>query len=315
METNKSNRYTPETFWQNFRLGTELDIAGNFIFNSLESFNKIRVFLYSDDVFEVLYNLSVGIERLMKVSIVLLEFKSETNITEFEKSLKTHNHSELFNRIKKNKTQIKSNKELNSLLSLLTNFYKNIRYDRFTLESVYSPDKDKKALTDFFRKFVPISYSDEYLKNTKYLKKFLGKTVYKLTSQLYEIIKNEAQKKNIFTYELRYNSKAGRIFLQDELYFENDNIIRKEILLSLISNLPKDIVESIKALKLESVAFEDYIRALFSFPDFAEIVDEVNTIYADDLQEVYKYSHKERIELMENFEHLFDNNDEDEFFE
>lgn len=51
-------------FWKNFNLGDELQIAGVFIYNGLRRFNRMRAINYSDEIFEVLYDLSVGLERL-----------------------------------------------------------------------------------------------------------------------------------------------------------------------------------------------------------------------------------------------------------
>jgi len=51
------------TFWKNFNMGTELDVSGAFIYNGLEKLHKMDTFYHEQDVFEVLYNISVGIER------------------------------------------------------------------------------------------------------------------------------------------------------------------------------------------------------------------------------------------------------------
>ncbi|MEO8149461.1 MAG: hypothetical protein ABI723_17610 [Bacteroidia bacterium] len=88
-------------FWKNFRLGTELQISGSFIYNGLYALNNMETFYYEEECFELLYNLSVGLERLMKVAVVLIEHDSTESQEEFEKTLITHNHFELLNRIKK----------------------------------------------------------------------------------------------------------------------------------------------------------------------------------------------------------------------
>ncbi len=48
-------------FWKNFTLGDELHIAGRFIYNGLRTFHEMDTLHYEDEVFEVLYNLSVGL--------------------------------------------------------------------------------------------------------------------------------------------------------------------------------------------------------------------------------------------------------------
>lgn len=54
--------FTPTEFWKNFRLGTELSISGNFIYNGLYNFDLMSHFYYEDEAFEFLYNISVRIE-------------------------------------------------------------------------------------------------------------------------------------------------------------------------------------------------------------------------------------------------------------
>ena len=55
--------YTPEYFWKNFRLGTELQVSGSFIYNALYFFDQMECFNNEEEIFEFLYSLSVGIER------------------------------------------------------------------------------------------------------------------------------------------------------------------------------------------------------------------------------------------------------------
>ena len=112
---------TNEEFWKNFAMGKELEIAGNFIYDGLIKFNKMYHFI-DDASFMVLYNLSVGIERLQKVLIVLLEDEIE-DIKEFENSLITHSHIDLQQKIKE-KSNICLNQHQNEFLNLLSRFYK-----------------------------------------------------------------------------------------------------------------------------------------------------------------------------------------------
>src|SRR3546814_6971025 len=78
--------------WKNFRLGEELDVTGTFIYNGLRRFHELHKLDYSADLFEVFYQLSVGIERLMKIALVLLEHDDANDQDAFERSLSTHNH-------------------------------------------------------------------------------------------------------------------------------------------------------------------------------------------------------------------------------
>lgn len=79
-------------WWKNFSLGQELSVAGTFIYDGLRGFYELDQLDFADDIFEVLYHLSVGIERLMKIAIILLEHDGTADQEAFEKSLTTHNH-------------------------------------------------------------------------------------------------------------------------------------------------------------------------------------------------------------------------------
>jgi len=67
----------PSDYWQNFELLKEIEIAGGFIYDGLRTLNEMEYFHYETEIFNVLYNLSVGLERLTKVSIVLLEYQED----------------------------------------------------------------------------------------------------------------------------------------------------------------------------------------------------------------------------------------------
>lgn len=89
-----------EKWWKNFALGIELNVVGTFIFNGVKRLDEIENFHCTEDIFEILYNLSVGIERLLTVAIVLVEHDNQMNIKDFEKRLITHNVMELTNRLR-----------------------------------------------------------------------------------------------------------------------------------------------------------------------------------------------------------------------
>ena len=86
--------------YKNFNMVTELDVSGTFIYEGIKQLNRIDVFSIESEIFYFLYNVSVGIERLQKVLLVLLEKIDSTNIEEFEKGIKTHDHHYLNDRIK-----------------------------------------------------------------------------------------------------------------------------------------------------------------------------------------------------------------------
>ena len=125
----------PEEWWKNFALGIELDAAGAFIYNGIRSFHELPTLDHPADSFEVLYNLSVGIERLLKVAIILVEHTDEIDINVFVEGLRSHNTIQLADRLS---SQI----ELNltdihrEFLSILSKFYNTHRYGRYSMDSI-----------------------------------------------------------------------------------------------------------------------------------------------------------------------------------
>ena len=91
----------PSNFWKNFRLGEEIHIAGVFIYNGLRRFHELKKLDFSDELFEFLYELSVGFERLLKIAVILYEHNDSTDQQELERSIITHNHLELVHRLRK----------------------------------------------------------------------------------------------------------------------------------------------------------------------------------------------------------------------
>lgn len=259
----------PDFFWKNFRLGTELQISGTFIYNALNFIDKLEYFHFEEDIFEILYNLSIGIERLEKIVIILIEHDEVSDQDKFEKSLITHNLQELMTRIKK-REKVKIGKSHKKLLMLLSKFYNSYRYKRFNKDSVYHKNYDKFDFINFIKDELKIELEeDDYITNDIKIKKFLGKLVITISNQLYELIRIYSHKLGTFTYEIRYDSKAFKIFLAKEFTFENENNFKREILINLLSDkgIKDDFISYIKSIEpvnLESYNSSHYIKFLFN---------------------------------------------------
>jgi hypothetical protein len=203
-------------FWKNFRLGEELSVSGAFIYNGLRRFYELKKLDHTDDLFEVLYNLSVGFERILKIAIVLLEHKDSNDQAAFEKSLITHNHPELLSRIKKH-TRLNLSTQHNDFLALLARFYKTIRYGRFSLDSVAKFHRERQELCTFLAKHLNVAFPDDPgpfgIFNEDAYRKFIRGIALKISSALYEIVKIRSSELNLYTYELRSASKAETVFL------------------------------------------------------------------------------------------------------
>lgn len=150
----------PSDFWKNFRLGEEVDIAGAFIYNGLRRFHELQQLDFADELFEFLYELSVGLERLLKIAVALYEHTGATDQEELERSLITHSHLELVARLRKH-VPLNLGTTHNDLLSLLGTFYKSLRYDRFALTSAYESDKEAKAVCKLLTKHLHATLPEE----------------------------------------------------------------------------------------------------------------------------------------------------------
>lgn len=177
----------PEQFWQNFELGVEIDIASTFLYDGLNNLHQMDTFHYETEIFNFLYNVSVGVERFLKVAIILQEFSDETDAEEFEKSLITHNHSDLLSRLNKS-CKLNLGKPHIEFISLLAKFYKSFRYDRYSLNTVYDLAKEKDALISFLSKHIELEKHDEVVyKNNSCSRNYIGKLLSKIILQTYEI--------------------------------------------------------------------------------------------------------------------------------
>src|SRR5690606_29434271 len=147
-----------------------------FIYNGLRRFHELRKLDYSADLFEVFYQLSVGIERLMKIAIVLLEHDDANDQDAFEKSLSTHNHQSLLTRIQRH-VDLKLSSSDNAFMHLLTRFYENLRYDRFSLKSPLGIGKEKHELFNFLEGHLQVKFEGRNSifghQNTDQYKKFI----------------------------------------------------------------------------------------------------------------------------------------------
>lgn len=198
-----------EQVWKNFDLGTEIDVAGTFIYNGLRGFHEMQTLDHAEEVFEFLYNLSVGLERLLKVAVILLEHEQIEDQEKFEKSLITHVHLDLIKRVKKH-ANLHLATPHNEFLKMLGTFYKTLRYDRFNLSGSWQPDKEKAALRNYLERNLKVTLESTTsifpTQNTANFRKHIGNVVGKISGQLFEVVKQAADTLN----------HKGLLYLQKE---------------------------------------------------------------------------------------------------
>ncbi len=278
----------PDEWWCNFGMGLEIDVSGSFIYNGIKFLDEVDSLNHAADIFEILYNLSVGIERLAKVAIVLIEYSPGLKIDDLEESLITHNTLDLVERINKSRKLDLSdiNKEF---LALLSKFYKSYRYGRYSLGSIPNIDEEKIIFLLFIDKHLKLKLDIHnqwaFLHNTDQIKKFIGKIVKKIAQSIFRIIQKECGRLNIYTDELRGDSKAIKVFYGDRMDFIEDAKRKKEILLFLMNTKKSgnhlDLVRSFENLDMDPALTPLYIKALLNDVHLHLVAGEVDELYTE----------------------------------
>lgn len=273
--------------WKNFDLGQELSVSGAFIYNGLRCFHGMKVFDHSDEVFEFLYNISVGLERVLKVTVVLLEHDDATDQEDFERSLITHSHLDLLHRIRQ-RTQINLSGPHNEFLSLLATFYRSLRYDRFRLETVHDQTKERDALCAFIEKQLDVTLESHPpllgTVNEPRYKKYIHGIVTKIAAELFKIIKSRSTQLNLYTYELRHGSRAETVFLGGA-EIPDEEVLWKELLIFFMNTGSRsgllDFLRSIDPLEFDPELAIDYLECFQSDAAKAQVIDELEHLYGE----------------------------------
>ncbi len=303
-------------FRKSIMMATELNVAGEFIYSAIEKFNRMVHFDHVWDVFYFLYHLAVGIERVQKVLLVICNDISESEIDSFLEKIKSHDHCMLHGKIKE-KIKICISKEQNELLKLLSTFYNQERYKRFDF---YSYDyEDKSLLIDYVKKNCgEISFDYSLCKstplNTDNVKEYFGRVIGRLCQKYYNAIVEESRKRNLYCYELQYDSAAERVFYcneKDGSYqkkIEREKTAIKELLVYLRS--PQDYnkffeyYDQLEALPIDIAQIQDYVADLCNKSVSIELLDEVDFLYKEYVKD--KKEREEKLSLIGDKGVMFD---------
>jgi len=278
----------PTLWWKNFALGIELDAAGAFLYNGARALHDLHHFQHPVDSFEVLYNFSVGIERLLKVAIVLVEHSDDGDLQGLEESLITHNTMELSARLNELRPQALSDIH-REFLSILSKFYKSHRYGRYSLSVVPNIYEEKRSFILFLKKYLKldVDIDDEFqpLYNTNQIRRFIGKVVKKISDNVFDTIKKRAGELNIYTDELRGDSKAIKVFYGDRLDFIDEELKKKEFILFLmnpgVTNKYVELLRSQAVLDMDVAMAPSYVKALLNDADLPYVEGAVDEAYTE----------------------------------
>ena len=273
-------------FWKNFRLGRELEVAGNFIFDGILHFHHMRHFSYEEKVFEFLHDVSTGVERLLMICIVLVEHDEASNQEEFEASLLVHDHRELIGRLCRQR-DLKLSPAQNEFIQLLGRFYKSYRYDRFRLESVHNEGREKEDLRNFLATQFEVNMIEDGVAvgtfNNQKIRSKMAELISDIAKKLYRIVFKEASRLNLYTYELRSDSKSSLLFSDLETDFSIEDRTALEFLIFLMNtsenNDKLEFIRKIKPLDLDPAMVDDFIRSFNSYAERAALVGEIECAY------------------------------------
>lgn len=283
------------TVWRykNFNMVNELDIAGEFIYDGVQTLNEMACIEEGAALFSFLYHASVGIERLQKIVLVLCENITADRYEEFEKSLITHSHSELSERIAKYMPN-KLNSRENDFLQVLTVFYKRARYNRFGI--TVSECEEEKLLSNYIKKYlqedkIQCNFFTGKIIVNKNIRELIGRVIGNLSKKYYNFLKEKARENNTYSYELRVNSKAEKVFLsknrknslQDLKVTEMTAL--KEFLVYIRNTKDSSAViryiEKVKPLDIDPEMLNEYIDELTLGNVSRALIDEVETLYEE----------------------------------
>lgn len=283
--------------YKNFNMVTELDIAGEFIYNGIHEFCRLKYISNEGPTFASLYNMAVGIERLEKIVYVLWTLDDEVDETKFEKKLITHSHTGLRDKIKEvlkiHNENIEFSKQENALFELLCGFYNTARYMRFNIDGDW--DKELELIRTFLK-----SDSNYVKNNTEFfygsrieanenVKKLFGRTLKSIAAKYYELVIKGSSKNQTYTYELRADSKASKIFYSQESSLikdqYNEYLAVKELLIYLRNSKDKTgflkYVDEIEPLEFDSTNLITYLNNITRGIIPQELVDEAEYLYEE----------------------------------
>jgi len=298
--------------YKNFNMVVELDIAGEFIYNGIHEIYRVSHFANDGSTFTALYDTSVGIERLQKIVYVLWEMDDNVDEKEFEKSLITHSHTGLRDKIiqlvnaKGEKLEFCSRE--NAFFNILDSFYNHARYMRFNVEGDWNAEL--KLLRKFAEDNDLIDQSmdlcqENYLIVSEKFKEIIGRTIGSIAHKYYRLIKEGSNRNTTYTYELRSGSKAEKVFAgeykKNSLMREqlDESVALKELLVYFRKTQHKNafikFIDEIEPLDFDPGLLVEYLETVIKGDIPQTLIDDVEYMYGEN-----GYS-SDRIMLMNAF--------------
>lgn len=288
--------------FKSVQMAKEVTLAGDFVFTSAKKAMQLTTVHNEFDINAILYNGSVGIERLQKIYLYLCL----DNPFEEHKDLITHNHCELEKKVAKESS---SNLYENgmSLISKFNVYYNQHRYGN------YDPIPKKETIIDLFISFLKKVNGkvDFYEPITHYelepFKRFYINTLGKTANHYYELIRDKANEIGVFAYELDPYSNSTRVFwtdgsLYEEMLLEQQAV--KELFLYFYKNKPQEgvfrLLNEMESLEFEDSSVNDFLSELSDRKTNHELTDWVSEMYCNIEDEKELRHRKELVSLIGN---------------
>ena len=305
--------------FKSLNMGRELEIAGEFIYDSAKEAMSIRGLNNTYEINIILYTGAVGIERLQKIYLCLVA-PDPTDVSSMPKCLGKHNHIDLQHEVNKfSKDNLKKNAM--SLLGVFADYYNNFRYANYYPGQ---PEKNLRKLFIGFLKRLNGKFNfDEPCAAVQFeeFKRFYINELGKLAVHYYSLIHEKARELNTYTYEIDSFSKAARVFwsvqrrtLYEQMILEQN--ATKELLLYIYKKNRGTgvfrLLDEMEALDFDDGSVNEYLEDLCAGKVNDLLIDYVDDSH-EDIEDIAKRKErKELLSLIGNSSVMFDLDEEDE---
>lgn len=285
-------------------MGRELEISGDFIYESAVRMNQLSYVGNHFELNAILYNGSVGIERLQK--IILCMYMTLDDLKNPKKCLREHHHTALNEEIQKY-VKIDFNKNALSVLALFEKYYGEFRYAEYRLN--YDENEMCQAFISFINKHIGIQLSlseGNTETDNKKMKSFYINLIGEIALKYYAEIRKKADELNLFTYEMDSSSNAIKVFyrtdkskLYDKISIENYAF--KELVIFLTKTKCKtnyiNYLKGVEPLSFDKLMLPEYLRELSTYKPSDILVDAVDDMYTN-IEKAELQERKEYLNLM-----------------
>lgn len=279
------------TSFKNFNMGRELEICGEFIYESARQMYAFSDFNAHFEINKILYFGAVGIERLQKILLSMYKFNSEEDVQNAPSMFREHRHMALHDAIAASLLLPGINKNHISLLLLFQDYYANHRYGEFRLD--YSSDDLVRALAEYYKKIkgtdIDTNYPVDPIDMESFRRLFIN-YLGDIAQAYYEGIDAKASELGIFTTEMSISSNAVKVFLllaHEKLWdmVSLESVALKELIVYLChkkrgANIKK-ITDEIAPLSFDGAMINEYLVDITRFRASNELSDTVYQLYTD----------------------------------